>query len=127
MRSVVLDLSALRAVLLRRPAHEAIVPHLAQAALSSVALAELLHEFTLAGADPRVAGAMLHQFAIEIVPFDEPQAIQAVQFASLQPGRRLSLASRAALALALFRSARLVTTDAAVAEAAPGVDVVLVR
>lgn len=126
---VVLDSSALLALLLGEPGAEQVAAVLDDARISAVNLAEVLTRFVDRGADPDEAGAQLLALHLAVEPVT---AEQAVAMAALRPATRaagLSLGDRACLALARTLGAPALTADRAWAAVAPdvGVDIRLIR
>ena len=126
--SVVLDTSALLAILFGEPGAEKVEVHLAHARMSSVNLAEAVSRVIDKGG-PRedVASGLLSMLGGGVDPFDAEQAIST---GSLRPATRaagLSLGDRACLALALSLDAPVLTADRAWAGLDIGARIEVVR
>ncbi|HSM52390.1 MAG TPA: type II toxin-antitoxin system VapC family toxin [Thermoanaerobaculia bacterium] len=123
----VLDASALLVLLFGEPGHEAVAPHLRGGLLSAVNLSEVLARFARDGHDPAAVSARLAGTGIEIVPFDQRQAILAAALAPATRPLGLSLGDRACLALATDRRLPALTADRAWSELPLGIEVRQVR
>jgi PIN domain nuclease of toxin-antitoxin system len=113
----VLDASALLALLKEEAgARRVRQVVLGGALISSVNWAEVLTQFVEAGGDP-VATARALPFGdvglLRLVPFDDEQARESAQLSRKTRSLGLSLADRAALALARLRGLPVLTTDRA--------------
>ncbi len=116
--AVVLDASALLALLRDEPGAdrvaEAIVPG---ALISSVNWAEVLSRLVDLGGDAQAIGAAAlppaGDGAVEVVPFDVLQAREVARLRSKTQSLGLSLADRAALGLARLRGLPVLTSDRA--------------
>ncbi|KPF80485.1 hypothetical protein IP88_00295 [alpha proteobacterium AAP81b] len=109
--SVVLDSSALLAVLQGEPGADAVMPALQGALVSAVNAAEVVTKLVEIGMTPVEAGTNLTRLDVDIIAFD---AVQAQQTGALRPLTRhlgLSLGDRACLALAQQRRATVLTAD----------------
>lgn len=110
---IVLDASALLALLFREPGAERVAAKLAQAAISAVNLAEVLGRLVRDGRPLAEAVHRLAALGLEVVPLD---AERAAAVAALEPLTRpagLSLGDRCCLALALERDVPALTADGA--------------
>jgi PIN domain nuclease of toxin-antitoxin system len=97
------------------------------AVISAVNLAEVHSVVVERGADGERATARLLAMGVHVAPFDVEDAAVV---GALRPKTRrlgLSLADRACLALGLRLSQPVLATDAALAKADVGVEVVLIR
>lgn len=127
MSSVVLDASAVLAVMHRERGHEKVMPHLEGGLISAVNYAEVLKKVAERGADLLVARLYLQNLTLTIVPFDQAQAVETAKLWPLVQGRGLSLADRACLALGILKKAPIVTGDTGMAEVDVPVKVKLFR
>ncbi|MCB0830372.1 MAG: type II toxin-antitoxin system VapC family toxin [Solirubrobacterales bacterium] len=123
--SVILDASALLAVLKGEAGSEVVEPDLEGAVMSSVNWMEVVQKMLPFG----VQHGDLRQSlpGLEIAAFLEPHA--AVAAAMHEPTKHLgtSLADRACLALAAFRDATVLSADRQLAKAEVGVEIKLIR
>ena len=127
MNSVVLDASAILAVLHREPGHEQVRPHLKGGLLSAVNLAEVLKKTIEKGGDVRVAQCWVQNVHLLVVPFDEQQAVESAKLWPLVQGQGISAADRACLTLGLLRSATVLTSDERMSRTSVPVQVTLIR
>jgi ribonuclease VapC len=109
--AVVLDSSAILAVIFQEPGSEKVSDLLDGGLLSSVNLAEVGTILTLRGTPPDVIGGRVSELGCEICLFDEELAHAAGALVARTRARGLSLGDRACLALALERKATVYTTD----------------
>jgi ribonuclease VapC len=127
VNSVVLDSSALLAVLLEEPGAGKVVPYLEAAALSAVNISEVAAKGVERGLMLEGIIGGLSRLRLEIVAFDTEQAYLA---ASMRPTTRqfgLSLGDRACLSLALSRNVPAVTADKAWEACNVGVKIIRIR
>jgi ribonuclease VapC len=123
----VLDASAVLAYLHSEDGFHTVRQALDGAVMSAVNLAEVRSVVTERGADADRAAARLLGMGVRVEPFD---ASDAAVVGALRPSTKrlgLSLADRACLALGLRLGRPVLATDAALAEADVGVEVVLIR
>jgi ribonuclease VapC len=108
---IVLDASALLAMMYQEPGGEAVVEHLPGSLLSTVNLSEVVTKSVDSGMTLEEANMALSGFPFEIMPFDAEHAYLA---ASLRPATRpigLSLGDRACLALGLKMGVPVLTAE----------------
>jgi PIN domain nuclease of toxin-antitoxin system len=110
-RIVVLDASALMAVIRGEKGAEKVAASLSQAIVSTVNLAEVETKLVSAGLDERLAWWHITELRCASVPFDEEQAKMAGGLVKITKPFGLSLGDRACLALAIQRKATVYTTD----------------
>lgn len=127
MSSVVLDASALLAFLQRESGGDMVERHLVGAALSAVNYSEVLKKVVENGGSVQEAAAVIQALQLDIVPFDERQAMIAAALLPKTQSKGLSFADRACLTLASELKAALYTTDRRIAEIDAPVRMVLVR
>jgi ribonuclease VapC len=124
---LILDASAILALLFKEPGHESVAVAADGAAASTINLAEVLTRFVRDGHTVPAVLEHLGVYAIEWVPFDD---VQAAGTAALWPRTRragLSLADRACLALAIDRGLPVLTADRVWADLGLPVDIRLIR
>ena len=124
---IVLDASALLALLFREPGHEKVEAALNESWMSTVNLAEVIGRFARDGHSSLEVLARLQLTAIEFCEFD---ASQAALTAELLPKTRhlgLSLGDRACLALAASHECPAMTADGAWDELDLGIAIRLIR
>ena len=114
MSRIVLDASALLAVLNQEPGSESLSPErLIQATLSTVNLAEVHSKLVRSGVPAEEAWEDAISLVAEIVPFTEEQARIAGRLVAQTQSLGLSLGDRACLAMALAIKAPVFTADRA--------------
>lgn len=127
--AVVLDASALIALVLREPGYELVAAVLPGALISAVNLAEVTAKLIDLGLSPDRAARLPLEVRPQVVPFDLEQATMAGQLRKATRPLGLSLGDRCCLALARTMNVSALTADRAW-RALPdevGVDVVLIR
>lgn len=129
MTSVVLDTSALLAMLLGEPGGVRVQKVIADAAMSTISLGETVGLLTRQGFDLPAIRRLLDALPFDRVPFDEDQAYSAGLLLPLTRPAGLSLGDRACLALAAKLGVPAMTADRAWSSVATavGVDVQLIR
>jgi PIN domain nuclease of toxin-antitoxin system len=108
---VVLDASAVLAVLKREPGAERVRAVLDRAIISAVNAAEVQGKLVDLGLSRPAAEARLRFLGCRILAFSEDQAIEAGSLIAQTRELGLSLGDRACLALAIDRKATVYTTD----------------
>ena len=124
---VVLDASALLAVLLREPGAEKVTPLLLGSKICSVNLTEVGTRLVNVGDKPETLLTQIHELGVEIVPFDQTLATVAIRLRDGTRSAGLSLGDRACIALAMREQAVAVTTDRAWARLEFGCEIELIR
>lgn len=108
---VVLDASAVLAVIANEPGRDVVLSYLPGALISSINLAEIVSSLADRGANEMMRRTRIANLGLSIVPFDEEAAYLAGALRIATRGVKLSLADRACLSLALLRGHKVVTTD----------------
>ena len=113
MTDVVLDASAVLAVLLREPGAEIVERALDRGpcAISAVNLSEVAAKLVDRGGDEKSIRAGLDSMQLEVQPFDETLAIEAGMLRTLTRPLGLSLGDRACIALARSLNLPVMTAD----------------
>jgi PIN domain nuclease of toxin-antitoxin system len=124
---MVLDASALLALLFREPGHQRVAEVLGDCCMSTLNLAEVLGRFARDGHVPADVWARLRATSIEWVPFTDALALTAAQLLPWTRAQGLSLGDRACLALALNRGIPVMTADRPWAELGLGIHIELIR
>jgi ribonuclease VapC len=127
--SAVLDASALLALLLDEAGAPAVRLMLADAAMSTVNLAEVVGQYARHGAPPKRVEEVLANLPIEYFPLDSPLAYEVGLMLPMTLSAGLSLGDRACLALARRLSVPALTADRRWAEIAEttNIEVKLIR
>ena len=126
---VVLDASALLALLLDEPGAEAVRPHVQAGVIGAVNLAEVLAKLSDHGVPAFEAARAVAILGLEAAPMTQAQARRSAEMRPTTRAAGLSLGDRACLALAGERDAPALTADRgweAIAEAV-GVIVQVIR
>lgn len=124
--SVVLDSSAVLAVIFDEDGAERVAPIMDGALLSVVNLAEIATKLVEKGYSAEDVRETCANLDATLVPLDEAQAV-AAGLLRARTGKRVSLGDRCCLALAATRSATAVTGDRPWAKLDVGVAVELIR
>jgi ribonuclease VapC len=125
--SCVLDSSALLANIWNEPGAEIVAKHLSGAQMSAVNFAEVASKLSERGIDKQKWQSLIVGFGIEVIDFDQGQAIEVGLLREKTKAAGLSLGDRACIALALAKALPCLTADKVWAELGLGVDVKLVR
>jgi PIN domain nuclease of toxin-antitoxin system len=124
---VVIDSSALLAMLQREPGWERVVEALALARISAVNWSEVAQKALVQAVDIDEKRRDLEALGLEIVPFDAEEAEVAASLWSRTKSLGLSLADRACLATGIRRKARVLTTERAWTKLDVGVRIETIR
>ena len=127
MNSVVLDASAVLAVIHAERGQERVISHMSGAMISAVNYSEVLKKAIESGSDLARTKLHLDNFMLEIVPFDSVHASIAAEIWPAVKSRGLSLADRACLALGIAQKAMVLTADSRMAETDLAVKVKRIR
>lgn len=127
MSDVVLDASAIIAVIRHEPGRDHVAALVETARVSALNVAEVATWLSLRGASTADVYRMLGQLEFAIEPFDGARALAAGVLVPKTRSRGLSLADRACLALAVELGLPVVTADRAWAALELGVEVRLIR
>ena len=127
MAGVVLDASAVLAVLQGEPGAEPVEAVLGEAVISAVNHAEVVGKLYDRDVPAAAVETLLASLALVIEPFDADQALEAGALRRATRTLGLSLGDRACLALARVRGASVITLDRAWRSLNVGVTVTCVR
>ena len=127
MSRAVLDSSAILAALLREPGQDVVSGYRGDALVSAINLAEVAAKFADRGAIPSEWLYPFSLMGLEVVAFDEDQALASGQLRQSTRHLGLSLGDRACLQLAAMRGLPAVTADRAWAGLEVGVEVRVIR
>ncbi len=125
--TLVLDASALLAWLHREPGGELVGTVLDGASISAVNWSEVIQKSLQKGVEVQGMLDEVTDLGLTVEPFTAAQAEQAARLWAQTRGSGLSLGDRACLALAMDRSAPVLTADRDWASLALGVEVQLLR
>jgi PIN domain nuclease of toxin-antitoxin system len=124
---VVLDASAVLALINEEPGGETVEALLDDAIISAVNWSEVIAVLTDAGFAIERAGARIAALDLEVVAFDQAQALAAGALRSATRSARLSFGDRGCLGLAGTRAAPAITADRRWARLRPDAEVRLIR
>ncbi|WP_174273767.1 type II toxin-antitoxin system VapC family toxin [Sphingomonas bacterium] len=124
---VVLDASALLAVLNREPGADVVKAHMRTAEASIINVCEVLTKVAEVGVDPAEAQAILQSFGFRTRAFRDAHAIEVAKLRRTTIHLGLSLGDRACLVPARFSGLPVLTSDTRMAQAEVGVEIRLIR
>lgn len=127
MADVVLDASALLALLNAEPGADFVAGFLPRSAISAVNLSEVIAKLTESGMPEIVIQATLKDLTLEVVRFDETQAILAGVLRTSTRRYGLSLGDRCCLGLAQALSLPVLTADQIWNDISVGVEITVIR
>lgn len=127
MTEMVLDASAMLAVINGEPGAEIVIASLPQSAMSTVNLAEVVTKLVNSGFAPDGALASAQAFEVKFIPASSAHALAAGLLHAKTRGRGLSLGDRFCLALAQERTLPVYTADRAWTELGLDLDIRLIR
>ena len=127
MPEVVIDASALLALLNAEPGADVVAEALPQGVISAVNLSEGVAKLCDAGMPEKAIHQALQPLGIEIVPFDEEQAYQAGLLRISTQDLGISLGDRACLSLAKKLGIDALTAGRAWAELSIGTTIKVIR
>jgi PIN domain nuclease of toxin-antitoxin system len=124
---MVLDASALLALINAEPGWERVAEALPDAVISAVNFSEVVGKLIDHGIPAEEVRALLAGLGLEVIPFDEEAACGAGALRAIRGGKQLSLGDRACLHLAHARSVPALTADRYWSRLDIGIEVVLIR
>lgn len=127
MSSIILDASALLALLNAEKGADAVQESLPRAIISTVNYAEVVTRLSLLGMPEDEIRDAVDVLGLDIIPFDDEQAFQSGLLAPQTQSLGLSLGDRACLALALKTKSVALTADRAWQNLQVGVEIRLIR
>lgn len=127
MNEVVLDASAILALLNAEPGAEAVEDTLPGAVTSTVNLSETIAKLAERGMPEAVIRAALGEIGLQVIPFDEDLAYQTGMLRVSTRSAGLSFGDRACLALGRQLKLPVLTTDRGWTSLDVGVQVRLIR
>lgn len=111
MSEVILDASALLALLNGEPGHEQVASVLSGSIIGTVNLSEVMAKLVENGMPESQAMSTLHDLDLEIIPFDTDLALRAGALCPRTKPIGMSLGDRACIALGMRLSLPVLTTD----------------
>lgn len=127
MTSVVLDSSAILAVIQNEPGQEKVLPVLHGALISTVNLAEVATRIARGGAPQAVIEAAIHKLPVQPCDFSYEHVVFAGFMEQQTRAKGLSLGDRICLTLAIHNNVPVMTTDRAWSEIELPIEVQLIR
>lgn len=127
MPEVVIDASALLALLNSEPGADIVAEAIRGGAISAVNLSEIITKLCGAGMPEKAIRQALQSLGLEIVPFDEEQAYLAGLLRASTQNKGISLGDWACLSLAKTLGVTALTTDKAWAGLSVGATIKVVR
>lgn len=124
---VVLDTSAILAVLLEEPGADLVAPHMRGAEVSIINVGEVLAKAAERGADPDAVQVILDSYMFRVRAFRSAHAIAAAKLRPLTKHLGLGFGDRACLVQAAFSDLPVLTGDHLWAELKLGLDIRLIR
>lgn len=126
---VVLDASAILALIFDEPGGDRVATHLPGALVSTVNIAETATRLLALDMPQATVETVIETLQLSIQPYDHDQALITAELCSTTQSAGLSLGDRACLALGKSRQAEVLTADRAWEEIAEraGVIVTLIR
>jgi PIN domain nuclease of toxin-antitoxin system len=111
LSSVVLDASALLALLNEEPGSQTVEMAIPGAAISAVNLSEVIAKLVERGMTGKVIRSTLEDIQVDVYPFDRESAYKAGNLRKVTRGLGLSFGDRACLALGWQLQRPVLTTD----------------
>jgi ribonuclease VapC len=125
--SVVLDASAVIALLRSEPGCDIVRAAIADAVITAVNYSEVLKKTIERGGTGDAAASFVSGLSIGIIPFDETLAAVSAELYPQTKEHGLSLADRACLALGIQRNCKVLTSERRMALPAIPIKVKLIR
>lgn len=127
MSEVVLDASAILALLNKEPGSDEVLKCLGKAAMSTVNLSEVIAKLADAGIPEEDIRQIISHLNLEVIDFNEEQALKAGILRPITKSIGLSFGDRACLALGIILNQPVLTTDRLWVSINVGVEVRLLR
>lgn len=127
MSNVVLDASALLALVSQEPGHMIVADLLPNSLISAVNLSEFVAKLTEQAMPEQDVQMILAELNLTVIPFEEEQGITAGYLRLITKPYGLSLGDRACLALGLQTQCPVITADRAWAARDIGLDIQVIR
>ncbi|AFY33772.1 PIN domain-containing protein [Calothrix sp. PCC 7507] len=127
MSEVVVDASAVLALLNQESGSEAISQVIGNAAISAVNLSEVIAKLVEAGIPEEDIRQILFNLNLEVILFNEEQALKAGMMRPATKSMGLSFEDRACLALGIYLNQPVITTDRLWGSLNVGIEIRVVR
>lgn len=125
--TVVIDASALLAILFDEPGADLAIEHSRNGMMSAVNLCEAIERVIRVGGSADLVTDATSRFEIDILTFDAPEAVIAANLRGQTGFAGISLADRACLATALVRRLPVLTADRAWSALGLDLEIVQIR
>ncbi|WP_414551284.1 PIN domain-containing protein [Anabaena sp. CCY 0017] len=127
MSEVVVDASAVLALLNQETGSEEISQFIGNAAISAVNLSEIIAKLSEAGIPAEDIRQILGNLNLEVIPFNEEHALKAGMMRPATKSIGLSFGDRACLALGIFLNQPVLTTDRLWGSLSVGIEIRVMR
>ena len=127
MSEVVLDASAILALLNQETGSEEVLKFIGKSAISTVNLSEVIAKLADAGIPENDIIIIINNLNLEVIDFNEEQALKAGTLRPITKSIGLSFGDRACLALAIFLNQPVLTTDRLWSNLSVGIEVRILR
>ncbi|MCC5636877.1 type II toxin-antitoxin system VapC family toxin [Nostoc sp. CHAB 5844] len=127
MSEVVVDASAVLALLNQESGSEGILQYIGNAAISTVNLSEVIAKLAEASIPEEDIRQILWNLNLEVIAFNEEQALTAGIMRPATKSIGLSFGDRACLALGIFLNQPVITTDRLWGSLSLGIEIRVVR
>ena len=127
MSEVVLDASAILALLNKEPGSDEVLKCIGKAAMSTVNLSEVIAKLADAGIPKEDIRQIISHLNLEVIDFNQEQALKSGILRPITKSIGLSFGDRACLALGIILNQPVLTTDRLWVSINVGVEVRLLR
>lgn len=127
MSEIVVDASAILALLNQESGSEEVLQFIGNATISTVNLSEIIAKLAEGGIPEQDIQQILSNFHLKVVPFDEEQALIAGMLRPASKPIGLSFGDRACLALGIVLNKPVITTDRLWSNLNVGIEIRVVR
>ncbi|MDP2920066.1 MAG: type II toxin-antitoxin system VapC family toxin [Dehalococcoidia bacterium] len=127
MAEVVIDASALLALLNAEPGADIVAEALSGGVISAVNLSEVVAKLSEVGMPENIIRQVIEPLGLDVKPFDKEQAFQAGLLRAATQSRGISLGDRACLSLAKTLGVTALTADKTWTGLSLGVNVRVIR
>ncbi|MBD2502919.1 PIN domain-containing protein [Anabaena azotica] len=127
MSEIVVDASAILALLNQESGSEEVLQFIGNATISTVNLSEIIAKLAEGGIPEEDIQQILSNFHLKVVPFDEEQALIAGMLRPASKPIGLSFGDRACLALGIVLNKPVITTDRLWSNLNVGIEIRVVR
>ena len=127
MSEVVLDASAILALLNKETGSEEVLKFIGKAAMSTVNLSEVIAKLADAGIPEEDIRQILSNLNLEVIDFNKEQVLKAGMLRPNTKSIGLSFGDRACLALGIFLNQPVLTTDRLWSNLSVGIEVRILR